>query len=120
MQINPFDDSFKKFDIRHTNSVNAPNKVDEQKIPQNEEAAGNISSLENTNENDLLDTSGIVDDLDNFSMSDFDNEEQSFNAQNASESKENSGENKDDDQNKKEEIMQEISQTLDNFFNKKE
>ena len=120
VNINPFDDSFKKYITGGAHQVQAPSKINEEQMPDNKKGIGGLADIQNTNENDLLDASNITDDSDSFNMSDFSSSEKNYNTEKTNEAADNSSSSKDDNQDKKEGMMHEIAQVIDNCFNKKE
>lgn len=61
--INPFDSEFTR-KIGLPENINAPGKIDENKEPGKEEGNPSVGQIEKSDENQMQDTSELVDDMD--------------------------------------------------------
>lgn len=95
-RINPFDNLHFKQGIGQQEGINAPSKVDETKTPAKSDETQGIGSIPQTNEDDFVDISDMVDDTSDFSSSDL-------------------SQNQNQDQN---EIKEEVSQFVDDLLEK--
>lgn len=110
-RINPFDLS--NTGIGKTGSINTPEKIQQNSEQKEAQTPQGIGSLQTTDENSMIDASSMVDDTEGFDMSSFEEENESGDINPTDKASES---NKDND---KEELMAEIEDAAQNFFDKK-
>lgn len=68
-QINPFDNLYFKT-IGQPEGISSPSKIDETNSPAKSDESKGINDIPQTNENDCIDTSNMVDDTNGLNSSD--------------------------------------------------
>ncbi len=118
-RINPFDNLHFKQGLGQTQEVASPSKIDGQNTKEQPENIQGVGSLPQSDEDDFVDTSSMIDDTGDFSSSnfDFENEDKTSEIDSAG-TKEENGENQ-NNQNE-DDIQEQINNFVSELLEKKE
>lgn len=117
-KINPFDNLYFKKGLEQTQSVNAPQKINEQNSPLKPEENQGIKELLNKNEDEFVDMSLMTDDFDDLGTSDFDFNEDNENFQTGNLETKN-GDKQNQNNHNEDEIKEEVNQFINDLLEKK-